>query len=117
MTPPASFSLMFGRVLRAGAFTTMNGDTMQGIAGKRIIIDRVSYSVQAEAGADLTLSMSRWVAGAGAAFWSKIIPGGTTVSGNEEINIILPANATMAPLWSDGISGYFLITWRLCDVS
>jgi len=95
----------------------MNGDTMQGIAGKRIIIDRVSYSVQAEAGADLTLSMSRWVAGAGVAFWSKIIPGGTTVSGNEEINIILPANATMAPLWSDGMSGYFMINWRLCDVS
>jgi len=118
MSVPSQFVTMFYRTARTGAFSVF-GDTVQGISGKRLIIDRFIYSVEADAVAQggVTIDMRKWMQGAQGAFWAKWLQPGEHLDSNELINIILKENETFAPVWSDGISGYFTVTWRICNVS
>ncbi|MFA5401524.1 MAG: hypothetical protein WC359_13825 [Dehalococcoidia bacterium] len=105
---------MVSRVAATGA-QTVTGDDLTAIPGQRIIIDRISFSMQNGYGTDLTIDMRTWIGGAGKAFWAKIIKAGYTVSEEVPMDIILSPSATITTVWSDGISGYFTIFWRTCQ--
>lgn len=107
---------MISRVLGTGAFTVV-GDDLVPIPGKRIIIDKVSYSVQNGTAGALTIDIRSWIQGAGTAFWAKIVAGNAIIDEEVPFNIILKPTSTVTSAWSDGISGYMTFYWRYCNVS
>lgn len=112
--PPSNYVTMVSRVAATGAFTVL-GDDLTAIPGQRIIIDRVSYSVQNGYGTDLTIDIRTWIQGAGKAFWARIIKAGFTLNEDVPLNVILSPSATITTVWSDGISGYMTFFWRTCQ--
>jgi len=107
---------MVSRIASTGAFT-VTGDDMNAIPGQRLILDRVSFSLVAQARAQggMTIDIRTWIAGAGKAFWAKIIQPMETLDEEIPFNIILSPSATLTTVWSDGVSGYMTFFWRACQ--